>query len=104
MKFLTITKLTDSATLCPPATMRQLLEATLAWADELTKTGTLLERYAIPGGGVVTICEHPSVEDTARTIASTPMGGLMRFEVYPLADSNETKKAYLETFKKAEQF
>jgi hypothetical protein len=104
MKFLTVSKIKDSAALCPPATTRQLLEATLTFIDAMKKAGKLLEAYAIPEGGTAVICDHPSIEDVAQTIASIPIGGLMSHEVYPLADLDETMKAVIETFKKAEQF
>ena len=103
MKFLTISNMKDSASLVPPATARQLMEATLAWADAQVKAGKILEMYATPGGGVVVICEHPSTEDAAQTIASIPMGGLMNIQVYPLADLNATMQAYLASIKAAEQ-
>ena len=103
MKFLTISKMKDSATLVPPATMRQLMEATLAWMDGQQKAGIILEAYAIPSGGTVVICEHSSVDDVAKTVASIPMGGLLNCEVYPLADINETMKVYVESLKSAEQ-
>ena len=103
MKFLTISKMTDSAALCPPATMRQILEATLAWVDAEKKAGKILDIYAIPGGRTAVICNHPSAEDAAQTIASIPMGAFMNFEVYALADFGETMKAYVENLKRAEQ-
>ena len=93
----------DSASLVPPATMRQLLEATLATVDAQKKAGKLLEIYFIPGGGTVVICEHPSAEDLAQTIASIPASGLMSHQVYPLADLNESMKAVVESLRAAEQ-
>jgi len=103
MKFLTISKVRDSAALFPPATVRQLLEATLAFVDAQKKAGKLLEAYALPGGGAAVICEHPSAEDAAQTIASIPVGGLMSHEVYPLADFNVVMKASIESLKTAEK-
>ena len=103
MKFLSVTKMTDSAALCPPATMRHILEATIAWVDAQKKAGKILEVYAIPGGRTAVICNHPSAEDAAKTIASIPMGAFMNFEVYTLADFDETMKAYVESLKRAEQ-
>ncbi len=70
MKFLSITRMMDSAILCPPATMRQLLAATLAWADAQMKADKLLECYALPRRGDVTICEYPFVEEAAQNIAT----------------------------------
>lgn len=102
MKFLTISRMTDSAALCPPAIMRHILEATLAWVDAQKKAGKILEIYAIPGGRTAVICNHPSAEDAAKTIASIPMGAFMNFETYALADFDETMKAYVESLKRAE--
>ena len=103
MKFMTISKMKDSASLVPPATMRQLLEATMAMVDAQKKAGKLLEIYFIPEGGTVVICEHPSAEDLAQTITSIPLSGLMSHQVYPLADLNEAMKALDESLKAAEQ-
>ena len=52
----------DSAALCPPAIMRHILEATLAWVDAQKKAGKILEVYAIPGGRTAVICNHLSTE------------------------------------------
>ena len=76
----------------------------MSQTDAQKKAGKILEIYAIPEGGSAVICEHPSIEDAAQTIASIPVGGLMSHEVYPLADFNETMKALLESLKNAEQF
>ena len=103
MKFLTISKVTDAAALCPPAAMRQMLEATVAWMDAQKKAGKLLEAYAIPGGRVAVICEHPDSNDAAQTIASLPVGVFMEHEVYALADINAQMKVIIENLKQAEQ-
>ena len=57
----------------------------------------------LPGGRTAVICNHPSAEDAAKAIASIPMGAFMNFEVYVLADFNETMKASVESLKRAEQ-
>ena len=103
MKFLTISKVTDAAALCPPAAMRAMLEATVAWMDAQKKSGKLIEAYAIPGGRVVAICEHPTADDLAQTIASMPIGAFMNHEVYALADIGTTMKVIIENVKQAEQ-
>ena len=87
----------------PPAINRQLLEASVAWVNEQKKAGKLLEIYAIPDGRTVGISEHPSAEEVAQTLAGVPMGGFLNFEVYPLADFNESMKAFIEAAKRAEQ-
>ncbi|MCX6000413.1 MAG: hypothetical protein NTU41_12760 [Chloroflexi bacterium] len=103
MRFLTISKTTDAAALCPPASMRKIMEATIAGVDAQKKAGIIKEVYAIPGGRTAVICEHASAEELAKAIASIPMGPFMNFEVYPLADFNQTMKAYLDMVKMAEQ-
>jgi len=88
----------------PPAINRQLLEASVAWVNEQKKAGKLLEIYTVAGWArTVGISEHPSAEEVAQTLAGVPMGGFMNFEVYPLADFNESMKANIEAAKAAEQ-
>lgn len=104
MKFLTITSTKDTFSMLPPAISRQLMEATVAWVNEQKKAGKLLEIYSIPGWWrTVGISEHPSAEEVAQTLAGVPMGGFMNFEVYPLADFDESMKAHIESAKRAEQ-
>jgi muconolactone delta-isomerase len=86
-----------------PAVMRPILEATLAWLDAQKKAGKLLEGYAIPGGRYVAICEHPSADDLAQTMASMPAGAFMNHEVYALADMRAEMKVIIENLKQAEQ-
>jgi len=88
----------------PPAINRQLLEATLAWVNQQKQAGKVLEIYSVPGWWrTIAIVEHPSAEDVAQTLAGVPMGGFMNFEVYLLADFNESMKANIEAAKAAEQ-
>ena len=103
MKFLTISKVTDAAALCPPATMRSMMEATVAWMDAQKKAGKLLEAYAIPGNRVAVISEHPDASDAAQIIASIPVGVFMEYEVYALADLDAQMKVTIENLKQAEQ-
>jgi muconolactone delta-isomerase len=103
MKFLTISTLKDTWVALPPAIGRQLMEASVAWANQQKQAGVILEIYAIPDGRTVVICEHPSAEDLAQTLAGVPMGGFMNFEVYPLADFDQAMKAYIEAAKAAEK-
>jgi hypothetical protein len=103
MKFLSICKMTDAVALCPPTAMRQMLEATVAWMDAQKKAGKILEAYSIPGGRTAVICEHPSADDAAQTIASIPIGAFMNCETYALADIGATMKVHIESCKQAEQ-
>jgi muconolactone delta-isomerase len=80
------------------------MEATVAWVNQQKKAGKLLEIYGIPGWWrTVSISEHPSAEEVAQTLATVPMGGFLNFEVYPLADFNQSMKAHIEAAKAAEQ-
>jgi hypothetical protein len=103
MKFLTISKVTDAATLFPPAIMRQLMEASLTWLDGVKKSGKLLEFYAITDGRYVAICEEPSADDALKTLASCPTAGIMNNEVYALADGTAPIKVFIENLKQAEK-
>lgn len=103
MKFLTISKVTDAAALCPPDVMRQLMEATLAWLDGVKKSGKLLEFYAITDGRYVTICQEPSADDAVKTLASCPTAAFMHNEIYALADGTAPMKVFIENLKQAEK-
>ena len=53
-------------------------------------------RYAV-------ICEHDSGEDIVKTLSAMPLGGLMNYEVYPMADYDVAMKAHIEATKAAEK-
>ncbi len=104
MKFLIISSIKDTFSTLPPAVSRQLMEATVAWVNQQKKAGKLLEIYTVAGWArTVGISEHPSAEEVAQTLAGVPMGGFLNFEVYPLADFNQSMKAHIEAAKAAEQ-
>ena len=104
MKFLIMCTVKDTFSMVPSAISRQLFEASVAWINQLKKAGKVLEIYSTSGWGrIVAICEHPSAEDVAQTLATAPMGGFLNFEVYPLADFNQSMKAIIEAYKVAEQ-
>jgi muconolactone delta-isomerase len=104
MKFLTISKMKDTAYTIPPAVMRQLMEATMAYMDQGKKDGTVLEYYFIPGWDrSVVISESDSAEGLVKGLTGLPVGGFLDFEVYPLADPKESMNAYIEALKEAEK-
>ena len=104
MKFLTISKMKDTASAVPPSVIRQLMEATDAFMAQQKKAGKVSEYYFIPGWDrVVTIGEFNSAEEINQRLCELPVGGFLDFEVYPLADPFESMKAYLEALKMAEK-
>jgi muconolactone delta-isomerase len=104
MKFLTISKMKDTASTMPPSVMRQLMEATSDLMKQETKAGRILEYYFIPGWDrVVAINEVKSAEEIVQRISALPVGGFLDFEVYPLADAFEAMKTYIESLKMAEK-
>jgi len=104
MKFLLINKMKDAALALPPAVSRQLMEATVAWVKQKMQAGVCLESYTIAGGhGSMAIVEYKSGEELARDFIQMPVGSFMDFEVYPLADFDESMNAYIEALKAAEK-
>jgi muconolactone delta-isomerase len=104
MKFLTISKLKDTASTVPPSVMRPLMEATVDVMKQEMKTGKILEFYFIPGWDrAVTIGEFKSPEEIAQLISNLPVEAFLDFEVYPLGDAFELMKTYIEAMKRAEK-
>jgi muconolactone delta-isomerase len=104
MKFLTISHSKDTMSTLPPAVLRQLMEATVAYMDQGKKDGRILAYYFIPGWDrSMVISEGNSAEDIVKAIAGLPVGSFLDFEVYPLADPNESMKIYIEALKMAEK-
>jgi hypothetical protein len=104
MKFLTITKMKDTASMVPPSVMRPLMEATLNLINQEMKAGRILEAYFMAGSGrSMVIAEAKSGEEIVRRILALPVGGFMDFETYPLANFDESLKAEIEAIKVAEK-
>jgi muconolactone delta-isomerase len=104
MKFLTISKMKDTASAIPPSVMRQLMEATSAYMEQGKKDGKVLEYYFIPGWDrSVVIHESDSAEAIVQALTELPVGSFMDIEVYPLADPFESMKAFIENLKAAEK-
>ncbi len=104
MKFMTIAKMKDVASTVPPSVMRQLMEATFNLMNQDMKAGRILEAYFMAGSGrSVVISEAKSAEEIVQSISALPIEGFMDFETYPLADFNESMKAYIEAIKAAEK-
>ena len=104
MKFLTITKMKDTASTVPPSVMRPLMEATQNLMNQEMKTGRILEAYFMAGSGrAFVIGEQKSAEELVKIINTLPISGFMDFETYPLANFNESMKANIEAIKAAEK-
>jgi muconolactone delta-isomerase len=104
MKFLTITKMKDTASMVPPSVMRPLMEATLNLMNQEMKAGRILEAYFMAGSGrSMAIAEAKSGEEIVQRMSALPVGGFMDFETYPLANFSESLKANIEALKAAEK-
>jgi len=104
MKFLTISKMKDTASMVPPSVMRPLMEATLDLMNQEMKAGRILEAYFMAGSGrSMVIAEAKSAEEIVQRISALPVGGFMDFETYPLASFNESMKVNIKAFKAAER-
>jgi len=104
MKFLTISKMKDTASTVPPSVIRQLMEATFDVMNQEKKAGKILEYYFIPGWErVIAISEVKSAEEINQHLTDLPIGAFLDFEVYPLADAFESMKTYIEAMKAAEK-
>lgn len=104
MKFLTISRTKDTMSTVPPSVMRRLMEATITYMNEGKKRGEFLEYYFIPGWNrSVVISENRNAEELVGKISGLPVGSFLDFEVYPLADPNESMKTFIESLKMAEK-
>jgi muconolactone delta-isomerase len=104
MKFLTISKMKETASTVPPSMMRPLMEATLDLMNQEMKAGGISEAYFMAGcSRSMVIFEANSAEEIVQRISALPIGGLMDFETCPLADFNESMKVHIENLKTAEK-
>ena len=104
MKFLSISRIKDTASMVPPSVMRPLMEATLNVMNQEMKAGRVLEAYFMAGSGrAVVMVEAKSAEEIVQMIMALPLAGFMDFETYPLANFNESMKADIEAIKAAEK-
>ena len=102
MKFVSICSVKDI--MPPPAVLRQLLEATVAWVNQRKQAGKLLEIYGMAGWRrTIAIHEAESAEAVVQSVTENPLGAFLNHEVYPLADFDEVMKANIESAKRAEQ-
>ena len=74
MKFLLTSTVKDTMSTLPPAVVRQLLEATLAWLNQQRQAGTLLESYVVPGWGLnIAIWQQETADEVAQTLIGCPL-------------------------------
>ena len=104
MKFLVISKSKETASAAPPKVIRQLYESTFKQLKQAMKEGKIPEFYYAPGWGrAVSIQEHDSAEEVTKMIEGTPIAPYMNFEVYPLANFEESMKIFIESWKRLEK-
>jgi hypothetical protein len=103
MKFLVISKAKDTLTMVPPAVTRQLLEASMAAINQFKKAGKILDYYYSPVGCVVVILNYNNADEWVKDQVAMPILTYYDNEIYPLADGNESVKAFIETLKAAEK-
>jgi hypothetical protein len=99
MKFLAIGRPKDTLTMLPPATLKQLLEATMATNNQMRKEGKLLEGYGSPAGCIAVILEYKTAEEWVKDQIASPLLSYYDQEIYPLADMEEVVKGYLDALK-----
>ena len=90
MKFLTIAKLKDTATMLPPAVSLSILEASVAAMNQQKKEGKLLEfYYSVGDGKIVGILNYDNADQWAKDHSKIPILNYMDYEIYALADYDE---------------
>jgi hypothetical protein len=99
MKFLSIGRPKDTLTTLPPATLKQLVEATMASMDKLKKEGKMLEGYGSPAGCIAVILEYNSAEEWVKDQRANPILSYYDQEIYPLAEMEEVVQGYLDALK-----
>jgi hypothetical protein len=103
MKFLIIGKLKDAISTLPQALRRQLTEASIAATNKQKKEGKFEEIYYLPGGGLVIIGGCKTAEEMVRNFNEIPINAFYSYEIYPLADFDESMKIIIERLKEAEK-
>ena len=103
MKFLSISKAKDSASMLPPAVARQLLEMSIAGINQQKKQGKVLEFYYSPAGYAIVILDYKSAEEWVKDQNMLPILSYYTHEIYPLADGEESMKSFVEALKAAEK-
>jgi hypothetical protein len=103
MKFLSISKAKDSASMLPPTVARQLLEMSAAGINQQKKLGKVLEFYYSPAGYAIVILEYKSAEEWVKDQNMIPILSYYDSVVYPLAEGEEALKSFVEGLKAAEK-
>ena len=105
MKFLTIAKLKDSASMLPPTTFLSILEASLAAWEQQKKEGKVAEAYYLPETRrLMVILNYDNVDQWAKDQIKVPILNYVEVETAgALANYDEYLKAILEAAKAAAQ-
>jgi|WetSurMetagenome_2_1015567.scaffolds.fasta_scaffold138197_3 hypothetical protein len=102
MKFLTIAKLKDSATMLPPAVILPIFEASVAAMNQQKKEGRILEfYYSVGDGKFVGILNYDNADQWAKDHSKIPVLNYMDYEIYALADYDEYVKNTIEATREA---
>jgi hypothetical protein len=102
MKLLVIGKPKDAVATLAPALIRQLFETSLNAIRQQKKEGKVLEAYYSPVGCSVAILDYKGADEWVKDQTSVPILRYYDWEVYPLADFDESMKGILEGLKAAE--
>jgi len=104
MKFLIIGKQNNAARTLPPALARQLTEESVAATNQQKKEGKIQEIYWIPGVySTVTLGECKDAVEMVSIFSDLPIADYYDYEIFPLADFNESMKILIESLKRAEK-
>ncbi len=103
MKFLTIAKLKDAASMLPPATFVSIFEASLAAWEQQKKEGKIVEAYYLPETRrLMVILNYDNADQWAKDQTKLPILNYVEVETAgALSNYDEFLKATLEAAKAA---
>jgi hypothetical protein len=100
MKFLTISKMKDSAMALPPNVLMSIMEASLAAMAQQKKEGKITDFYFSPATGrLIGILNYDNADQWAKDQIKIPILAYCDFEAYPLADYDEYVKNAMAAWK-----
>lgn len=104
MKFLVISKINTNAPVPPPEQMSALFRAAKAWMADLDKKQVECSYAVLPnsaGINTVAVANAETAEEAMSKLMTYPLFMSTTFEVYPLADPNQTIDAWIEMVERA---